>query len=230
MTELQRVFVYSALIISGFLIVFSCKKEDKPFDFQYDYYPLKKGCYVEYEVKQIIIDDALGQDDTLLYFIKTKIGDTIIDNQGRIAHRFERYLRYDPAQPWQLKDTWTTLIDGGRAELTEENQRIIKLVFAPTKFKAWNCNAYTIDKPLDCYYRDLYASSSINGFSFDSTVTVEQEHDSSAVDYRRKYEQYAKHVGMFYKHYKDLRIVAGDTLNVIKGKELYMRLIGYGIE
>lgn len=212
------------------LLVLSCKKDATPFNFHYDYFPLQHGHYVTYSVDHIIIDDALGQDDTLHYFIKAKIGDTITDNEGRVARRYERYFRTDVSQPWVLQDIWTTIIDNGRAELMEENQRTIKMVFAPTKFKEWNCNAYNTQDALDCYYRDLHVSASINGYSFDSTVTVEQEDFRSLVDYRRKYEQYAKGVGMYYKHYKHLRILNGDSTNVVKGTEIYMRLTGYGIE
>lgn len=212
------------------LVVFSCKKDDEPFNLHYDYFPLQQGRYVTYSVDHIIIDDALGQDDTLHYYIKAKIGDTIIDNEGRIARRYLRYYRDSLNHPWQLHDIWTGIIVNGRAELIEENQRTIKLVFAPDKFKEWNCNAYNTLDGLDCYYRDIHVPAGINGFSFDSTVTVEQEEFYSLVDYRRKYEQYAKGVGMYYKHYKHLRIANGDSTNVVKGTEIYMRLIGYGVE
>ena len=215
----------SCLIV---LIIVGCKKENSGPNFHYDYYPVSEGRFVTYSVREIIIDDQLLQDDTLNYFIKTVIGDTITDNEGRIARRFERYFRDSVNHPWVLQDIWTTIIADGRAELVEENQRTIKLVFSPSKFKEWNCNAYSTLDALDCYYRDIHKPASINSFSFDSTVTVEQEDFISAVDYRRKYEQYAKGVGMYYKHYKDFRIQNFDTLNVVVGKEVIMRLIDYG--
>ena len=215
----------SCLIV---LIIVGCKKENSGPNFHYDYYPVSEGRFVTYSVREIIIDDQLLQDDTLNYFIKTVIGDTITDNEGRIARRFERYFRDSVNHPWVLQDIWTTIIADGRAELVEENQRTIKLVFSPSKFKEWNCNTYSTLDPLDCYYRDIHKPASINGFSFDSTVTVEQEDFISVVDYRRKYEQYAKGVGMYYKHYKDFRIQNLDTLNVVVGKEVIMRLIDYG--
>lgn len=227
---MTNTFKLTGIFALALLLVFSCKKDDEPFSFHYDYFPLQQGHYVTYEVDQITIDDALGQDDTLHYYIKAKIGDTIMDNEGRVAHRYERYFRDSLNHPWVLQDIWTTIIDGGRAELVEENQRVIKMVFAPDKFKEWNCNAYNKFDALNCYYRDIHLSAAINGHSFDSTVTVEQEDFHSLVDYRRKYEQYAKGVGMYYKHYKHLRITNGDSTNVVKGSEIYMRLIDYGVE
>ena len=64
---------------------------------------------------------------------------------------------------------------------------------------------------LDCYYRELYEPASINGFQFESTVTVEQEDFLSLVDYRRKYEQYAEGVGMYYKHYTSTSVSSMPT-------------------
>ena len=216
---------YSIIFLS--LIILGCKKENTP-NFHYDYYPISEGHFVTYSVREIIIDDVLFQDDTLNYFIKTVIGDTISDNEGRIARRFERYFRDSVNHPWILQDSWTTIIADGRAELVEENQRTIKLVFSPSKYKEWNCNAYSTLDALDCYYRDIHKPASINGFSFDSTITVEQEDfDDKKLFYRRKYEQYAKGVGMYYKQETDFNFQL-NTTNVIKGKEIIMRLIDYG--
>lgn len=227
MTNTSRLLgIFTVLV----LVIFSCKKDEEPFNFHYEYFPLQQGHFVVYEVDEIIIDDALGQDDTLHYYIKTKIGDTITDNQGRVARRYERYFRDSLNQPWELRDIWTAIIDLGRAELVEENQRVIKLVFAPDKFKEWNCNAYNTLDPLDCYYDNIHEADNMNGLSFESTVTVEQEDFQSLVDYRRKYEQYAEGVGMYHKFYKHLRIANGNPTNVVKGHEIYMRIIEYGME
>ncbi len=215
---------YSIVFI--ILISLGCKKENTP-NFHYDYYPLSKGRFVTYSVREIIINDQLLQDDTLNYFIKTVIGDTMTDNEGRIARRFERYFRDSVNHPWVLKDSWTTIIADGRAELVEENQRTIKLVFSPSKYKEWNCNAYNPLDVLDCYYREIHKPASINGFSFDSTITVEQDDYTNKIVYRRKYEQYAKGVGMYYKQFTDFNLEL-NTTNVTKGYEIILRLIDYG--
>lgn len=226
----MRLNHFIVLLVSGLAVLAACKKENTDPDFHYDYFPLQQGRFVTYSVQEVKIDDDLAINDTSRYYMKTVIGDTITDNEGRIARRYERYVRDSLNHPWVLQDIWTTIIESGRAELVEENQRTIKLVFAPSKYKEWNCNAYNMLDPLDCYYQNIHKPSSINGFSFDSTVTVEQEDFLSLVDYRRKYEQYAKGVGLYYKHYKDFRIFNADTMNVEKGTELIMRLIDYGVQ
>jgi hypothetical protein len=226
--DLRMKHFFGITIIATALLM-GCKKSE-PVDMHYDYFPLEEGRYITYSVREINIDDALGLDETLNYYVKAKIGDTIMDNEGRIARRYERYFRDSLNQPWVLQDIWTGILASGRAELVEENQRTIKLVFAPDKYKEWNCNAYNTIDALDCYYSNIHEPGSINGFSFESTVTVEQEDYSNFVDYRRKYEQYAKGIGMYYKQFTDFRISGGNQSNVVKGKEIIMQLIDYGVE
>ncbi|MES2800497.1 MAG: hypothetical protein V4638_10815 [Bacteroidota bacterium] len=220
-------------ILSITLIAFACKKDTTPFDFDYDYYDLTQGRYIEYEVMEVKHDETAAapfDHDTSHYFLKTLIGDTVIDLEGRVANRFFRFKKQNIADPWLVSDVWTTVIDDRRAELVEENQRMVKLVFKPTSAKVWDHNAYNIFDEMQCYYRDLQDSRSYNGFDFDSTITVEQDSFISFIDYRRKYEVYAKGVGLVYKYHKDLQINQFDTLNVQNGTEIFYKVIGYGIE
>jgi hypothetical protein len=219
----------SGTLLLLLLIVAACKKKNEAPDMYYAYFPVDEGRYVTYSVMEVHIDSLLHLNDTSMYYVKAVMGDTITDNEGRVARRYNRYYRDNPNDPWVLHDIWTAIITNGRAELVEENQRTIKMVFAPTKYKEWNCNAFNMLDPLDCYYRDLHVEGGINGFYFDSTMTVEQEDYRTNVDFRRKYEQYAKGVGLYYKHYKDYKIYF-DTADIIKGNEIIMKLIDYGVE
>jgi hypothetical protein len=220
-----------ALISFSFLFVLSCKKEINSVDFHYDYFDLRQGRYVTYDVIEIRHDDgAIIAHDTMVYQLKTLIGDTVIDNEGRIARKFLRYTRNSVSENWVLSDVWTTIIVDRRAELVEENQRMVKMVFAPTISKVWDLNAYNSQGELECYYRNIHDEAIINGLSFDSTLVVEQEDFPSFVDYRRKYEVYANGIGLVYKYYKDLKIQNFDTLDVTSGDELFYKVTGYGFE
>lgn len=194
----------------------------------YDYFPLNEGHYVIYSVHEVFVDQQIQQRDTFDYFIKTVVGDPITDNSGRTAREFERYYGASSNGPWTIHDVWTGIIDGSRAELVEENNRTIKLVFAPSEDDEWNMNAYNTLDGLDCYYSNLHQPYSINENSFSSTVTVEQEDFTSFIDLRRKYEVYARGIGMVHKYFKDFVIINGNPFNVKKGHELEMRLISSG--
>lgn len=220
------------LIAILLLSIVACKKQADAPEMGYEYFGLTKGRYIDYEVTEIKHDKNQAiKSDTLRYLMRTLIGDTIIDNEGRIAHRFYRYKRIDTTQNWQFSDLYTAIIIDGRAELVEENQRYIKLVFAVMDGKNWNPNAFNTQNSLDCYYKDINLARSFNGLNYASTVVVEQENFyESVIDKRRKYEIYAKGVGMIYKHFKDINHTFNDTLNINYGKELYMKCTAFGVQ
>lgn len=221
-------YIFALLTIS---LLIGCSKKEEEIDMEYQYYPIVKGNFIVYKVLEINTDiNSSVAHDTLNYYIKAKIGDTIIDNEGRIANRYERYTSTSAAGPWTIQDVWTTIKDQYRAELVEENNRTIKLVFKPTLDKEWNTNTYNILDPLNCYYTDLNQSLTINGLSFNETLVVEQEDEYNYIEFKRKYEKYAKGVGMIYKYYRDLEIIGGNPGNVKKGKELFMEIVQYGHE
>lgn len=207
----------------------SCKKDKPNLDFQTEYFGLEEGRFVEYDVTYMFHDSLLGKHDTIHYQLRTLVEDTVIDNVGRVARKFYRYQRKDASKPWLVKDLWTAIIEGDRAELVEENQRLIKLVFIPTEDKEWNINAFNNLGDMSAHYSGLNKAQTINGMDFASTVTVEQEDYKTLIDTRRKYEVYAKGVGMVYKYYKNLNFKFGST-KPIKGEEYYYSVINYGVQ
>jgi hypothetical protein len=215
-------------------MLFSCKKNDSASEIQnkYEsYYGLVPGRFIVYNVREIVHDEmAEIKHDTLNYQLKTLIGDTITDNAGRIARQFLRFKRLNSSQNWQLSDVWTTLIDGNYAELTEENQRIIKMLFPVSSKTTWNANVFTVNSSLDCFYDKIHESLSLNGISYDSTVLVEQENVRNLVEFKRKYEVFGNRIGLISKYFKDLKISNFDTLNIKSGYELIYTCTDFGIE
>jgi len=224
-----RRFILFISIVS-LILLNACKKQDAAPDLAYAYFDLTHGRYIIYDAVKITHDDAQAMHDTNYYQMKTVIGDILIDNEGRVANRYLRYFRNSELDPWVLIDIYTTIIENRRAELVEENQRVIKLVFAPTLSKSWNANAFNLLPTMDCYYRAIDKKANIGALSFDSTLIVEQADFSSLIGHERKYEVYAKGIGMVYKYFKDLDISNFDTLNVKKGDELFLTINSYGIE
>ena len=228
---MKMVRLYISLLVLLIAAVVSCKKQDAAPQFHYDYFDLTQGRYIDYDVMEINHDvDQAIEHDTSYYQLRTLIGDTAIDNQGRIARKFFRYTRPNSAGTWVLSDVWTALITENRAELIEENQRIIKLVFAPTISKEWNPNAFNMYNEMTSYYRDIHDSQTFGALFFDSALVVEQEDFFSLVDKKRKYEVYAKGIGLVHKYYKDLTISNFDTLNIQKGQEIFYTCFAYGIQ
>jgi hypothetical protein len=218
-------------VIGSFLLLNSCKKElVNSNQFLYSsYYELKSGKFIEYDVMEVNHDEnAAIQHDTSYYKLKCVIEDTFTDNAGRLAYNFVRYKRLSSSESWVQSDLWSTIVFNNKAELVEENQRIVKLVFPASEFTIWNANQFNSDVKLNCNYAELHKSKVINGFSFDSTLVVEQEDKRNLIEFKRKYEIYANRVGLVKKYYKDLQISNFDTLNIKSGKEIFMTLTNFG--
>lgn len=218
-------------IFAGFLLIiglFACKKTSPP-DFHREYFGLEPGRFVVYDVLSINHDSQLGLHDTTYYQLKTVWGDTVIDNEGRIAREYLRYLRADANSNWALQDVWTGVIDGIRAELMEENQRTVKLVFAPTISKIWDANAYNMLDEIECTYTNIHQDTLINGISLDSSLIVDQDEYFSLIDTVKKYEVYAKGVGLVGKYFRDNHYQFGSS-EVVLGTELFYEIVSTGIE
>ena len=227
-------FKFSILVLICFfaLSTNSCKKKkvDSPKMYT-NYFGLTEGRYVIYDVQEMFHDVAVSpQHDTNFYQLKTVIGNEITDNQGRIVREFKRYKRNKSTDQWVISDLWTAVIENNKAELVEENQRIIKLVFAPTSDKKWNPNAFNMMDSLNYFYSNIHSPYSLSNLSFDSTVTVSKDKFFSLIDYKIDHYKYAANIGLVSKTYKDLTIANFDTLDVRKGSEIHYKCIGYGFE
>jgi hypothetical protein len=207
-------------------VIVSCKKNDDDVELYLDYYPLEEGVFVEYDVTFIKHNPV---SDTFHYRLKTVIGDTIIDNSGRIARKFYRYIYDTLYEEYQIKDLWTTIIDNYKAELVVENQRKIKLVFAPTADKEWNVNAFNLDTALNAYYENIHDSYSFAGYDFEKTVKVVHEYAKpNLIQYKNKYEVYAKGIGLIELNYVDIEFENFQVDKPNDGTELYYKIINYG--
>jgi hypothetical protein len=227
----MRKLIFSFFILVSFFSLQSCEKDVSKIDFHVEYFGLSKGKFIEYEVTEIKHDiNAAIQHDTTKYFLKTVVGDTIKDNSGRLCYTFLRYTRANNLLNWELKDIWTAITIDNRAELIEENQRIVKLVFSPQVGKSWNPNSFNAFAAEEWYYADVHQSKFLNNANFDSTLTVEQDDFFSMIDRKKKHEVYAKGVGLVHKYYKDLKIIGFDTMNVQSGSEIYYAYLNHGVE
>lgn len=220
--------LYIIVLLGLSIVINSCKKQDPVPSFHEEYFGIEEGRYVIYDVVDIIHDEDLAQHDTTYYQIKTQWGQPYVDNLGRDAREFHRYRRNTSSDPWIHTDLWTGIIVDRRAELIEENQRVIKLMLAPTANKIWNANAYNTLGELESYYDDIHKEKTIGGTFFDSTVVVEQADEKNFIDDIRIYQVYAKGIGMVKSFYKKNNYQGG--FEVDKGKELYYTYNSSGVE
>lgn len=214
-------------IFVGLFIFTACKKsEDAPY-FGYEYFGLTEGRFVSYDVMEISHDVS---SDTLRYILKTIVGEDIIDNEGRTAKKVYRYAYDSETEELIDERVWTSIIDQGRGEVVEENQRKIRMIFAISIDKTWDVNAFNPQAEQEVFYEDINKSYTINNVALDSTVRVEYEDNINLIEYKRMYEVYGKNIGLVHKSFKDLDISNFDTTDIQNGWETHYMLRDFGVE
>ncbi|MDD5570222.1 MAG: hypothetical protein PHD97_03605 [Bacteroidales bacterium] len=215
------------------ITIISCKKDkpDTPVDLGYSYLPNNIGHWVIYQVDSTVWDGNFipPHIDTFHYKIKEYVESTFSDNSGRTTQRLERYIKLCDACNWEIKDVWYLNLTPSTAEKIEENERFIKLIF-PVKLNAiWKGNAYNTWADWDYEYVSVNEPAQINSLSFDSTLTVMQNHDSTLIYSDYSVESYAKNVGMIYKNFYHFDLdPASSTTSIKNGVQYSYKVISWG--
>jgi hypothetical protein len=190
----------------------SCKKDEpmQILDLGYGYFPTDTGRWVEYEVDSTWYDELNGVNGHVNYRLREVIAENFTDPEGRPAQRVKRYVQ-DSLGVWNTRDVWWQTRDNYAAEKTEENLRRLKMSFPVSLGRYWDVNIYNPDanevypnepQEIEVGYHDIGDPWSVNGMSFDSTVTVDSDYPNNLVDTLIWQERYAKHVGMIEKFYQ----------------------------
>ncbi|MGD0711475.1 MAG: hypothetical protein ABR968_09895 [Bacteroidales bacterium] len=231
MLRLNKVPYIISLLIILLIAYYSCKRETiTPVDVGYGYFPTNVGHWVLYQVDSTHYDSfSHGKATHFHYQIKELIQSTFLDLSNRTTQRIERYETMDTI-PIFLKDVWVSNLTNIDAEKVEENIRYIKLVFPVTGSQTWNGNAYNTFEAQDYQYANVNVPYTINGLSFDSTVTVIQDTVFNLIEDLNEYEIYAKHVGLIYKRYRNVGLFPdiNHPDSIIGGVDYSYKIISFG--
>jgi hypothetical protein len=211
-----------------FLSFASCKHEtEPPVDLHNDYFPTNIGHWVTYEVDSTYYDDFNNSIEIYHYYIKELNESSFLDNQNRPTIRLERYKNVDSI--WHLSRVWTSNLTKTTAEKIEENIRFIKLIFPISDEQEWNGNAFNSLGEQNYKYTNIFQPFTVNGITFDSTVTVIQAKDSSGLTVNNQIEVFAKNVGLIYKYYKSVGLDFPVFPTLIDSGKIYTyKIINYG--
>lgn len=221
----------SALLLLGLLsvIIFNACNDDatesEPSGLIYSYFPVNVGHEVIYDVIHITKDEFTGIQDTAIYQLKEVIESHFSDAAGRETQRLERYTRNTPADPWLIKDVWTSNLTPERVEKKEENITYVKLVFPINSSVEWNGNALN-EKDLQMYeYTNLHQAIQVGGISFDSTLTVLEADEVLYDSTLYQMETYAPGVGLIYRENNYVKYYRGLPMDSILHQSLYKETI-----
>jgi hypothetical protein len=181
----------------------------------YEYFPTELGRFIEYKVDSTWQDDPVGAAAfaEAHYFLRDLNESSFTDEEGRPAIRVERHARQSVLGEWKIKDVWHRVRTAEFVEQNEENIVFIKHKFPIKAGKKWDGNGKNLLQSLqELYhqssvpevwnyeYTNVHEPYTINGFTFDSTVTVIQmdRQTTVALSIFAK-EVYAKNVGLVHK-------------------------------
>lgn len=197
------------LIIKSLLILFivvsfllsSCKEDQHavPVEMGYTYFPVNIGHTIVYNFDSVFIDTKVGMNETLHYQLKEYVESVFNDNTGRPTQRIERYVRATDTATWKIKNVFAATLTRSAAERVEDNQRYIKLIFPVKQNDTWKGNSYTTQADWEYEYTSVDERLTLNGTTFDSTLTVVHVNEVNLIEKNYSIEKYARHVGLIYK-------------------------------
>ncbi len=193
--------------------VYSCKSkiDSTPRITGQEYYNSKIGSWIIYHVDSIVFNDFHAPNqgiDSFFYQVKEIITEKFLDNSGVETNRIERFKRLNDTLPWQITNVWTSNMSASSLEKVEENLRYVKMSFPLAVNKYWSGNRFNSLVPWDYSYINIKTPVTLNGYTFENTVTVLQKDssDNNFIEERYAKEIYALNIGMVYKQLDTLEI------------------------
>lgn len=220
---MRQLFAFSIISIFFIAVLVGCKKETETFNTAAltEYFPLETGKSFLYRLDSTVPASFGSSLIVKSYQAKDSIESTFTDNEGRLSYRIFRFTR-DTAglQPWRFASTFVATPTHQWIEYVDNNLRFLKLHAPVTEGYAWKAHSFIDTKSLNTTvgyldeweyeYRDMGLSYQILDKTYDSTITVFQQDETTPPGpfdpnnyQQRNYgiEVFAKGVGLVYKDF-----------------------------
>ena len=209
-----------------FLIISSCKPINYiDEDYHSKYFPIELNQEKEFLVTNIN-HSSFGKD-TVTYYLKEVISEKFLNLEGDSAYRIERFWKTDSMDNYEIKDIWVANKSLNFAQLVEENIRFTKLIFPFDVNVVWDGNAFNNQRSQEYRIESINIPFTVNGLSFDSSITVIQNYKSNLLEYENSKEIYVIGVGLVYKEEIEVLINSADSNDFSQGYEFYQELIEF---
>jgi hypothetical protein len=222
----MRAILFYSLTFLCFL--FSCKqeKEDLKVETPTEFIPLQAGKYITYKLDSLVFTQAGRAEETHTYQEKHVVDAQITDNLGRGSFRIFRFLRDSAGtQPWAPSGSYFITPLTNSIEISEDNQRIIKLVSPVKEGNLWKGNRFLGTEPYASKYtfsnddnmgdwefiiENANESLVINGTTIENVVTISSIDESlnvpivDAASFAARslsIDKFAKNIGLVYQEY-----------------------------
>lgn len=182
------------------------------------YMPLSIGKFIEYEADSVIYDPQPNNTikiDTMHFWVKDVITDSLHDASGQLAYTIERFERKDTTQVWQIKRVWSAAHRADYMERSEENLRYLKIPQIFQEKMTWNAHVF-ISSDLEIKVADeamqpfskkwtfnierFGKAENVNNKNYNDVLTIKGQTDPRIFNERRyTLEKYAKDIGLIFK-------------------------------
>jgi hypothetical protein len=195
----------------------SCDKTEKfiPAPLYTEYFPLKTGNYIIYDVDSTSFN---SQTTRYSYELKDLVAGSFYDQEHRLNYRIERYHRRSSPGAWELMGVWTAIPSDIKLITFEQNTNYVRMFFPVNTDQTWDINAYNNQAAQKVMYTDIHLPFKMGTVFVDSSVTVVEKADTLNL-IRNEYQKrvYGLHTGLVYFYRDSLKLEfhpqrKGDTI------------------
>ncbi|MEJ8802425.1 hypothetical protein [Pontibacter sp. H249] len=203
-----------------------------------DYLPVNIGDYKVYKVVDIKYQFNVATKDS--FEMKEVVDTSFYDQTYTLTYKIIRSIKRYNDTGW-VEDSVMTLTKSDKyALLTKDNTKYVKLVFPIKEGKIWYADAFndrltSNDTKIPHRYINVGKPYDLNGVTYPSTLTVDQNSSPNSVLIDNRNEVYAKGIGKIYRVFNKVVLASCATDDCVygpdyklDGHERYESLIDYG--
>ncbi len=220
-------------------------KDPDPVAMGYDYYPLEKGQYRVYDVRDIRYNNK--QKFTQQFQLRERVDTSFVDQTGQLVYKIIRSIRPNAQSAWLDDSVMTVAKRPNMVILTKDNTRYIKMVFPVRNGLEFIGDLYNTRTVSEGDARKVRNSKEVYIFeavgepfehedkSYPNTATVVQGLLVTGQDDDNRFEVYADGIGMVYRLFRRLKYESckaedgcDGTVDIDNGHEREEVLIEHG--
>jgi hypothetical protein len=179
----------------------SCQKDPvspDSLDLGLDYFPLKSGSSLVYEVDSILYDGFNQTVDTIKSIFTLEYHGEFVDSTGENAFRIERFNPNLPQVNQNNRIAYYVKKDHQLFSDFIDNKKTVKLSFPVRNGRFWDANSFNTDNFKRCTYQLVGEKFKGKFFEFDQTATVSIYDIQTFISEIKQVEVYAKNIGLVF--------------------------------
>lgn len=194
----------------------------------FDFFPVSIGQVRSYEVLEIHFQSGIG--DTMTYFLREALFDSIISEDGTVTYLIARAVSNDTVT-WESDSVWSVRKSADQVVVTENNVAFVKLTFPVKAGNFWDGNAANV-RSIHTWRFEETGPFELLGSIVDGEEAIRvvmEDIPENIVNRDERSEVYVKGIGLVEKNYITLNFETqtGSVGQISNGRILMQRLTGY---